>query len=129
MKDRDETQFTTKIDGFLSFTPPWMVMYFFPSFLKISPCVWPNSGFWWCVSLTSRITLLYNSSTTGIFIQTTFNSLARCFQSLISEAHVLFSISDQLNKVSRIHDLELDKVDLMVLQVSHISCKSRSSTP
>ncbi len=28
---QDETQFTTKIDGFLSFIPPWMLMYFFKS--------------------------------------------------------------------------------------------------
>jgi hypothetical protein len=26
---QDETQFTTKIDGFLSFIPAWMPMYFF----------------------------------------------------------------------------------------------------
>jgi hypothetical protein len=55
---QDETQFTTKIDGFLSFIPPWMVMYFFAGFFWISPCVWPNSGFWCCVFLTLRITLL-----------------------------------------------------------------------
>jgi hypothetical protein len=29
---QDETQFTTKIDGFLSFTPCWMRMYFFAGF-------------------------------------------------------------------------------------------------
>jgi hypothetical protein len=35
---------------FLSFIPRWMLMYFFAGvFLKISPCVWPNSGFWCCV--------------------------------------------------------------------------------
>jgi hypothetical protein len=35
-----ETQSTTKIDGFLSFTalPPWMLMYFFAGFLGISLC-------------------------------------------------------------------------------------------
>jgi len=26
---QDETQFTTKMDGFLSFIPRWMLMYFF----------------------------------------------------------------------------------------------------
>jgi hypothetical protein len=35
---QDETQFTTKIDGFLSFTPPcppsWMLMYFFAGFFE-----------------------------------------------------------------------------------------------
>jgi hypothetical protein len=30
---QDETQFTTKVDGFLSFIPPWMLMYFFAGFL------------------------------------------------------------------------------------------------
>jgi hypothetical protein len=29
---QDETQFTTKFDGFLSFIPPWMLMYFFARF-------------------------------------------------------------------------------------------------
>jgi hypothetical protein len=38
---QDETQFATKIDVFLSFTPCWMLMYFFAGFEKkeISPCV------------------------------------------------------------------------------------------
>jgi hypothetical protein len=42
---QDETQFPTKIDGFLSFIPHWMLIYCFAGFLKISPCVWPNLGF------------------------------------------------------------------------------------
>jgi hypothetical protein len=29
---QDETQFTTKIDGFWSFIPPWMLIYFFAGF-------------------------------------------------------------------------------------------------
>jgi hypothetical protein len=29
---QDETQFTTKVDGFLSFIPRWMLMYFFAGF-------------------------------------------------------------------------------------------------
>jgi hypothetical protein len=29
---QDETQFTTKIDGFLRFTPGWMLMYFCAGF-------------------------------------------------------------------------------------------------
>jgi hypothetical protein len=29
---QDETQFTTKIDGFLSFIPRQILMFFFPSF-------------------------------------------------------------------------------------------------
>ncbi len=32
----DETQFTTKIDGSLSFNPPWMLMYFF---LNLTLCM------------------------------------------------------------------------------------------
>jgi len=36
-----------------------MLMYFFfAGFLKISPCVWPNSGFWCCVFLTLGVTLV-----------------------------------------------------------------------
>ncbi len=34
-KRQDETQFTTKIDGFLSFIPPWMLLYFFAGFFLI----------------------------------------------------------------------------------------------
>jgi hypothetical protein len=33
---QDETPFITKIDGFLSFIPRLMLMYFFAGFLKIS---------------------------------------------------------------------------------------------
>jgi cell shape-determining protein MreD len=29
---QDETQFTTKIDGFLNFKPNWMLMYLFAAF-------------------------------------------------------------------------------------------------
>jgi hypothetical protein len=55
---QDETQFTTKIDGFLSFIPRWMLIYFFADSFWISPCVWPNSGFWCCVFLTLRISYI-----------------------------------------------------------------------
>jgi hypothetical protein len=55
---QDETQFPTKIDGFLSFIPRWMLMYFFAGFFLISTCVWPNSGFWCCVFLPLQIILL-----------------------------------------------------------------------
>jgi hypothetical protein len=57
-----ETQFTTKIDSFLSFIPPWMLMYLFCRLFLISPCVWPNSGLWCCVVLTLRIPLLIETS-------------------------------------------------------------------
>jgi hypothetical protein len=36
---QDEPQFTTKIEGFLSFIPPRMLMYFFGGFFFISPSV------------------------------------------------------------------------------------------
>ncbi len=52
----DETQFTTKTDGFLSFIPCWTLMYFFADCFWISPCVWPNTGFWCSVFLTLRVT-------------------------------------------------------------------------
>jgi hypothetical protein len=55
---QDETQFITKIDGFLSFISHWMLTYFFAGFFLMSPCVWPNSGFWCCVFLTLPITLI-----------------------------------------------------------------------
>jgi hypothetical protein len=57
-KRQHETQFSNKIDGFLSFNPPWMLMCFFVGFFWVSPCVWPNSGFRCCVCLTLQITLL-----------------------------------------------------------------------
>ncbi len=56
---QDETQFITKIDGILSFIPNWMLMYFLQCFFLISPCVWPNSGFWCCVFVSLLITLTY----------------------------------------------------------------------
>jgi hypothetical protein len=34
---QDETRFTTKIDGFLSFIPPWMLMYFLAGFFESHP--------------------------------------------------------------------------------------------
>jgi hypothetical protein len=41
-----EAQLIIKIDGFKIFQPPhWMLMYFFASFLKNSPHLWPNSRF------------------------------------------------------------------------------------
>jgi hypothetical protein len=49
---------TIKIDGFLSFTPRWMLMYFFAGFFWISPFVWPNPGYWCCLFLTLRISLI-----------------------------------------------------------------------
>jgi hypothetical protein len=54
---RDEIQFTTKIDGFLSFTPRWILMFFSYIFL-ISPQLWSNSRFWSCVFLTLQIYLI-----------------------------------------------------------------------
>jgi hypothetical protein len=44
---QDETQFTTKIDGFLSFTPGWVLIHvlFFARFFKISIHLWSNSWF------------------------------------------------------------------------------------
>jgi hypothetical protein len=42
----------------LSFHPPLNANVLFCSFFWISPCVWPNSGFWCCVFLTLWITLL-----------------------------------------------------------------------
>jgi len=63
---QDETQFTTKMDGFLSFIRPLNAYVLFCRFFLISPCVWPNSGFWCCVFLTLHITLMretfFNSS-------------------------------------------------------------------
>jgi hypothetical protein len=40
-ESQDETQFTTKIDDFLSFTPPSRLMYFFAGFFlnQNPPCV------------------------------------------------------------------------------------------
>jgi hypothetical protein len=35
-----------------------MLMYFFAGFFLISPCVWPNSGYWSCLFLTLWISLL-----------------------------------------------------------------------
>jgi hypothetical protein len=40
---QDETQFTTKIDGFLSFTPPLNANVLFCRFFLISPCVYDET--------------------------------------------------------------------------------------
>jgi hypothetical protein len=61
-----ETQETIKIDGFLSFIPPWMLMYVF-AFFWISPPVWPNSGYSSCLFLTLRISLMYSIVWHGMF--------------------------------------------------------------
>jgi hypothetical protein len=57
---QDETLFTTKNDGFLSFILGCMLMlmYLFAGFFLISPCVGLNSGFWCYVFLILQITLL-----------------------------------------------------------------------
>jgi hypothetical protein len=67
---QDETQFTTKIDGFLSFNPHWMLMYF-----QVFWRVWPNSGFWCCV-----FALLYNNS----IISTQFRTVTRRVRSEVN---------------------------------------------
>jgi hypothetical protein len=36
-----EIQEPSKFDGSLSFTPRWMLMYFFAGLFWISPSVWP----------------------------------------------------------------------------------------
>jgi len=41
-----------KLTVFWVSAAPWMLMYFFAGFWKISPCVWLNSGFWCCVFLS-----------------------------------------------------------------------------
>ncbi len=49
---------TIKVDGSWVSTPLWMLMYFSAGFCKISPCVWPNSGYWCCLFLTLRMSPL-----------------------------------------------------------------------
>jgi hypothetical protein len=34
LREKKKTRWIIKIDGFLSFTPPWMLMYFFVGFLE-----------------------------------------------------------------------------------------------
>jgi hypothetical protein len=75
---QDETQFTTKIDGFFLVS---LLMYFFAGLCWSSRSVWPNSGFWCCVFRTLRITLLYCCQM--------FKDCFSCFQ---SEVLVLASL-------------------------------------
>jgi hypothetical protein len=42
---QDETQFTTKIDGFLSFIPSWMLIYFFAVKNKSHPVCDQTQGY------------------------------------------------------------------------------------
>jgi hypothetical protein len=77
-----------------------MLTYFFVGFLKISPYVWPNSGFWCCVFLTLRIILLElyiaHVEQTPIFFQCwvmgsiVFNCKSSLFSCFHSVAHPLF---------------------------------------
>jgi len=53
-----ETQELSKLLVFLVSPPPWMLMYFLAGFFWISPCVLPNSGYWCCLFLTLRISLI-----------------------------------------------------------------------
>jgi branched-subunit amino acid transport protein len=49
---QDETQFTTKVDGFLSFIPPWMLTYVFSQVvLKSHPVYDQTQGLVLCFSL------------------------------------------------------------------------------
>jgi hypothetical protein len=52
----DETQFTTKPGPLPPTHSSWMLMYYFAGCFWISPCVWPNSGFWCCVFITLHTT-------------------------------------------------------------------------
>jgi hypothetical protein len=53
---------------FFSFIPrDWMLMYFFAGFCWISPCVWPNSGFWCYFFLTLWKTIMYPPNKLGNF--------------------------------------------------------------
>ncbi len=62
-KDRqDQRQVYHQNWWFSEFHPPLNANVLFCRFFFISPCVWPNSGYWRCVFLTLWITLLY-----GIF--------------------------------------------------------------
>jgi hypothetical protein len=55
-------------------------MYFSAGFLKISPCVWPNSGYWCCLFLTLRIC---------IWVWASFKLLNYCITFLIIYLHHL----------------------------------------
>ncbi len=60
-----ETQFTTMVYWVSTSPPPSLLnanVLFWQVFFWISPCVWPNSGFWWCVFLTLWVTLLYKNN-------------------------------------------------------------------
>ncbi len=43
---------------------PWMLIYLFAGSFSISPCVWPNSGYWWCLFLILQISLSFE----GLFL-------------------------------------------------------------
>jgi hypothetical protein len=60
-REKDETQFTTKIDGFPSPSRPTLLNanILFGRFFLILTRVWPNSGFWCCNFLSLQIALIY----------------------------------------------------------------------
>ncbi len=53
-----ETQEPSKwFSEFHPHPPPWMLMYFFAGIFWISPCLWPNSGYWCCLFLTLQTSI------------------------------------------------------------------------
>ncbi len=52
-----ETQEPSKLMVFWVSPCPWMLRCFLAGLKKVSPCVWPNSGYWCCLFLTLRISL------------------------------------------------------------------------
>jgi len=86
---QDETQFTTKIDGFQSFIPPrWMLMYFCAGFFKnLTLCIGQTQGFGAVFSwLYGYLNVLENfkavdSLTLPIFL-ITVSSWLQCFHKI-----------------------------------------------
>jgi hypothetical protein len=86
---QDETQFSIKIDGFLSFIPSLNANVFFCWFvLRLTLCM-TKQEFWWCVCLTLLITLLVHRKSLRITQNHPKPNFKRFFQNLFLEIVVI----------------------------------------
>jgi hypothetical protein len=76
---------------------------FFCWFFLVSPCVWPNSGFCWCVCLTLRITLLVHRKSLRITQNHPQHNSRRFSQNLFLEIVVMVTMvwHKQLQEIIR----------------------------
>jgi hypothetical protein len=76
----------TKIDAFHPLLNANVL--FFAGFLWISPSLWPNSGFWCCVFLTLRTTLICKRNLLSLCNFCFYNVLRICSRLNVNEIFI-----------------------------------------